>query len=172
MKIVKTGATALAISCVAATAMAQGAAKCARPVEAAALQTAQVQQQLMVAALSCDAIPLYNQFVTAYQKELFAQDKGVQAYFKRLNAKTGTADYHAFKTKMANNSSRTSIAQITDYCTKAKEMFATALAPQNRPTLAAFVSEQPYTVDVATCEPLRVAEGATTASVAPAQGGR
>src|SRR3954465_4489294 len=110
MKTMRTGATALAISCIAASApaWAQGA-PCARPQEAVALQTAQVQQQLMVAALSCDAIPLYNQFVTAYQKELFAQDKGVQAYFKRLNAKTGTADYHAFKTKMANNSSRTSI---------------------------------------------------------------
>jgi hypothetical protein len=162
MKMVKTGAMALTLSCIAATAWAQGA-NCARPQEAAALQTAQVQQQLMVAALSCDAIPLYNQFVTAYQKELFAQDKGVQAYFKRLNPKTGTADYHAFKTKMANNSSRNSIAQITDYCTKAKEMYATALAPEGRPTLAAFVSSQPYVVDVKTCEPVRIAEGAAAA---------
>ena len=38
--------------------------------EAMALQAAAVQQQLMVAALSCDAIPLYNHFVTAYQTEL------------------------------------------------------------------------------------------------------
>jgi hypothetical protein len=162
MKKVKTGALALALSCAAATAWAQGAT-CARPNEAMALHTAAVQQQLMVAALSCDAIPLYNQFVTAYQKDLFAQDKAIQAYFKRLNAKTGTADYHAFKTKMANNSSRTSIAQITDYCTKAKEMFATALAAENRPTLAAFVSSQPYSLDVKTCEPVVLAEGAAAA---------
>jgi hypothetical protein len=157
-------------------------ANCARPPEAAALHTASVQQQLMVAALSCNAIPLYNQFVTAFQKDLFAADKNLQAYFRRLDAKNGTSAYHAYKTKLANQSSRTSIAHMTNYCDSAQALFQAALAPENRPTLTAFISAQPYTVDIAECEPtFRMAGGIQpesspapapqSAAVTPAQGG-
>jgi hypothetical protein len=157
-KTLQKGAAALAISCIATSALAQGAT-CARPNEASALHTAFVQQQLMVAALSCNAIPLYNQFVTAYQKDLFAADRSVQAYFRRLNAKTGTSDYHAFKTRLANNSSRTSINHMGEYCERAQAMFKEALAAESRPTLAAFVATQPYQVDIAACEAQTVAQG-------------
>ena len=128
----------------------------------------------MVAALSCNAIPLYNQFVTAYQKDLFASDKALQAYFRRLNAKTGTADYHAFKTRLANNSSRTSIAHMGTYCEKAQAMFQEALAPANRPTLTTFISSQPYIVDISSCDPTFRMAGSVQADAAPApaQGGQ
>src|SRR5205814_8228380 len=46
------------------------AAGCARPEDMTAIKAAAVQQKLMVAALSCNAIQLYNNFVTAYQKEI------------------------------------------------------------------------------------------------------
>jgi hypothetical protein len=128
-------------------------ANCARPAEAAALHTASVQQQLMVAALSCNAIPSYNQFVTAYQKDLHAADRNLQAYFRRLDAKNGTSHYHAFKTQLANKSSRTSIDHMTNYCDKASELFKVALAPEGRPTLSDFIAAQPYNVDIAACEP-------------------
>ena len=44
----------------------------------------------MVAALSCNAIQVYNDFVHAYQKELQASDRALQNFFRRLNGATGT----------------------------------------------------------------------------------
>jgi hypothetical protein len=125
---------------VAANAWAAGA-QCARPQELQAMKTAAVQQELMVAALSCNAVPRYNQFVTAFQGELQASDRALQAFFRRLNARSGTADYHAFKTRMANASSMKSIAHITNFCDAANVMFVTAL-DSGPVTLAAFLSGQ------------------------------
>ena len=61
-KIVKTGAAALMLTCMAGNvwAAAATAAGCAKPADMSALQTAAKQQKLMVAALSCNAAPLYN----------------------------------------------------------------------------------------------------------------
>ena len=55
---------ALFLMSMATEAVAQG--RCARPHDLVALKTAGLQQKLMVAALSCDATPRYNQFVTTY----------------------------------------------------------------------------------------------------------
>jgi len=140
-KIVKTSAAALMLTCMATDVMAAAstAAGCARPADMTALQTAVVQQRLMVAALSCNEAPAYNNFVKAFQPELQASDKALQAYFKRLNGKTGTADYHAYKTRMANASSMDSIHDITGYCANAKASFEQALNG-GKLTLATFVS--------------------------------
>jgi hypothetical protein len=140
-KGLKSAVLAAAMCAVTTNAWAAGA-QCARPQELQAIKTAAVQQELMVAALSCDAVPRYNQFVTAFQSDLQASDRALQAFFRRLNARTGTADYHAFKTRMANASSRKSIAHITNFCDGANAMFVTAL-DSGPVTLAAFLSGQP-----------------------------
>jgi hypothetical protein len=147
-KLVKSGATALMLSCMAGNVWAAtaSAAGCARPEDVTAVKAAAVQQRLMVAALSCDAAQLYNNFVTAYQKELQVSDRALQNFFRRLNGKTGTEDYHAFKTRLANASSMQSIGDITGYCASAKEIFATALNSA-KSTLTAFVSAQTTSVD-------------------------
>jgi len=131
---------ALALSALATNAMAQ--AKCAQPQDVVALRAAGMQQKLMVAALSCDAIPQYNRFVTAYQGELQAADRNLQAFFRCLNPRTGTSDYHAYKTKLANGSSMNSIGDMRAFCEGAASMFATAL-DAGKQTLAAFMSTQP-----------------------------
>ena len=78
---------------------------CLRHEEMTALQVAAVQQQLMVAALSCNAISLYNRFVVSYQRDLQTSDEALKAFFLRMNPNDGLADYHAFKTRLANRSS-------------------------------------------------------------------
>lgn len=136
------GAGTIAIACVLAgsPALAADKAKCARPEEMTAMQTAAVQQELMVAALSCHAITLYNAFVTGYQKELQDSDKSLQKLFQRLRGgKKGTEDYHSYKTKLANGSSIKSIQNITQFCADAQAAFATALSPAKE-SLSNFVS--------------------------------
>jgi hypothetical protein len=123
-----------------ANAMAAGA-PCTRPQELEAIKTAAVQQELMVAALSCNATPRYNQFVTTFQGALQASDRALQAFFRRVAGRGGTAAYHAFKTRMANAASRRSIAHITNFCDGAENMFVAAL-DSGQPNLASFLSSQ------------------------------
>jgi hypothetical protein len=124
-----------------ANAWAAGA-PCTRPPENTAIKAAAVQQELMVAALSCNATPRYNQFVTTFQESLQASDRALQAFFRRVAGRGGTAAYHAFKTRMANAASRRSIAHITNFCNGTEAMFVTAL-DSGAPNLAGFLSTQP-----------------------------
>jgi hypothetical protein len=128
-KIVKTGAAALMLVCMGSNvyAAAATASGCARPADMNALKTAAMQQRLMVAALSCGETQSYNQFVRTYQTELQNSDKNLQAYFRRVNGKTGTADYHAYKTRLANSSSMAVINDNVSYCANAKASFEQAL---------------------------------------------
>ena len=139
-KMVTTSATALMLVCMASNvwAAAATASGCARPADMNALRTAAMQQRLMVAALSCGESQSYNSFVRSYQKELQASDKALQNYFRRVNAKTGTADYHAYKTRLANASSMAVINDMTGYCSSAKASFEQAL--NQKPALAVFTS--------------------------------
>lgn len=140
----RTCAAALALTGMAGQAWA--ASSCANQNDMTAIRAAAVQQRLMVAALTCNAIQLYNQFVTSYQKELQASDRSLQNFFRRINGASGTADYHAFKTKLANSSSMQSIGDVQAYCDSAKATFDTALGAA-KTTLSAFLSGQTTQVD-------------------------
>lgn len=114
--------------CAAATVLcmvpASSWAGCASPRDAVALKTAGLQQQLMVAALTCNDIALYNRFVVSYRTQLQRSDHELEAYFRR--AGEGDAGYHAFKTHLANQSSLDSLHDPY-YCQKANVSFSNAL---------------------------------------------
>jgi hypothetical protein len=99
-------------------------AGCASPRDAVALKTAGLQQQLMVAALTCNDISLYNRFVVSYRTQLQRSDSDLESYFRHQGA--GAAGYHAFKTHLANQSSLDSLHDPY-YCAKAKTAFDDAL---------------------------------------------
>ena len=131
------GAVALAL--VTATTSAIGAPRCATSDEVSAIQTAAIQQQLMVAALTCNQIDHFNAFQTTYGKELRRSDASLQRMFRRLYAGRGDAEYHAFKTRLANDSEMRSIHDNPGYCRDAGMVFDAALI-SDKPTLVSFVS--------------------------------
>lgn len=133
----KTSAIALAL--IAATSGAGAAPKCATSDEVTAIQAAAIQQQLMVAALTCNQVDHFNAFQTNYNKELRRSDASLQHMFRRLYGGRGDAEYHAFKTRLANNSSIRSIHDNPSYCHDAGVVFEAALIV-DKPTLASFVS--------------------------------
>ena len=140
MSRIRWSCTSFLMLCVFASAALAGPLKCARPDEISAIQAAAIQQELMVAALTCNEIPRFNAFQTGYNKELRTSDGALQRMFVRLyGGRQGQSEYHAFKTRLANNSSMRSIHGITDFCHDASEVFAAALGPE-RPSLTAFVS--------------------------------
>jgi len=116
----KMGAAALAISLSAGNAAA--APGCARPQDVTALRIAALQQQLMVAALTCHDTASYNRFVTSHQGELQKSDQALMSFFLRQDAGKGLADYNAYKTKLANASSLRSLRD-PQFCRGAKDAF-------------------------------------------------
>jgi hypothetical protein len=137
-------AAGVAISCVVGNAW--GADVCAKAPELTALQVAAVQQQLMVAAFACNDVSLYNQFVLEYRDELQGSDRSLQAFFTRMDETTGAAEYHTFKTKMANIYSLRSNANKKGFCQSAKASFDAALSGEKR-SLASFVLTQPISIN-------------------------
>ncbi|MGH6870627.1 MAG: hypothetical protein ACREHE_03890 [Rhizomicrobium sp.] len=166
------GTIALAVALAGGGALARGKpTKCAMPDEVTAIQTAAIQQQLMVAALTCNEIDHFNAFQVGFGPELRASDARLEHMFKRLfGAGKGEAEYHAFKTRLANDSSMNSIHDNAAYCHAASGVFAAALVPA-RPALGDFVSGIPVTEasPVDSCE-IRVAgnlQGLPTAVIVP-----
>lgn len=152
MKTIRTMAAATAaLSMLATQAWAAG---CTGERDALALKTAAVQQELMVAAFTCGDTEGYNRFVTSYQGALQASDATLLAYFQRTGS---TADYHSYKTSLANDFSLIS-ARNTRFCSAANAAFEAALDP-GHPALEQIVEEQPVTVseDGDTCDGVSVA---------------
>jgi hypothetical protein len=142
-KILKTGAAALMLTCMAGNVWAATArvAECANPADMYAVRTAAIQQKLMVAALSCHSIEVYNKFVTSYRTDLQASDRHLQDFFRRLYGPSGTANYHSFKTRLANSSSLESLND-PGYCVNAQATFDAALENRSK-SLTVFISDRP-----------------------------
>lgn len=136
----KTAAGLISLAVLAIGTQGQAAQRCAKTEEVTAIQAAAIQQELMVAALTCNEVTNFNTFQTSFGPELRAYDATLERMFKRLyGGGHGEAEYHAFKTRLANHSSMRSITDNPSYCQEARDVFAAALIP-DKPTLAGFVS--------------------------------
>jgi hypothetical protein len=102
---------------------------CATSKEVTAIAATSIQQELMVAALTCNQIANFNAFQTSFSDELRASDHALMKMFTRLYGGRGTAEYHGFKTRLANDSEIRSIHANSDFCTAAASVFAAALTP-------------------------------------------
>jgi len=123
------------------TAPLAAAPKCATPVDVAAFRSAAIQQQLMVAALTCNQLDQYNRYVVAYRSELQRSDNELKSYFIRQGSE---AAYDTFKTKLANLSSFSTIGDGAGYCATAGVSFDAAL--NSRQALDDFVAAQPLMI--------------------------
>lgn len=130
---------AIALAAAMATGAALGAPRCATSAEVTAIQAAAIQQQLMVAALTCSQVDRFNAFQITYGVELRRSDAALGRMFRRLYGGRGEAEYHAFKTRLANDSSIRSIHDNAGYCHEAGLVFDAALIA-DKPSLASFVS--------------------------------
>ena len=131
-----------AIACVATgllLANPVAASECASPSDQAALKTAAVQQQLMVAALSCHDVYEYNRFVLGHRSELINSDDALKAYFQKGDKQHGTATYNKYKTELANAASLRSSREPDSFCDAAARAFDAVLRPASLATIVASV---------------------------------
>jgi len=122
------------------------AAGCATPSEAAALKTAVIQQELMVAALQCHETAAYNRFVMNYRGELQASDATLKSFFVRRGGEHGESGYDTFKTKAANLSALEQARNARGFCADAHALFAAAFAHQG--SLMSFVESRAGQTDI------------------------
>src|SRR5258706_9134243 len=122
------------------------AAGCASPTDAAALKTAVMQQELMVAAFQCHEAGAYNRFVTTYRGELQSSDAALKAFFVRRGGEHGEAGYDTFKTKAANLSALEQARNTGAFCADAHALFASAFA--HRGSLMSFVEAHAGSTDI------------------------
>ena len=146
--MLKTASAAIALLALANPALINGAlaAGCADPVEAAALKTAVIQQELMVAALQCHETSAYNRFVMSYRGELQSSDAALKAFFVRRGGEHGEAGYDSFKTKAANLSALEQARHAGAFCADAHALFAAAFAHQG--SLMSFVENRAGQTDI------------------------
>lgn len=141
MKVVTAiAATLLAANCAAAS------AGCVGRDDLLTLRTAAIQQELMVAALTCHEISRYNHFVVSHQPELFASDNRLKSFFVQRSTRRSEARYHSFKTELANTASLRSARRAGFFCARADAAFD--LAEQSS-SLADFVATEPIAVGAA-----------------------
>jgi hypothetical protein len=124
----------------ASPAWAQG---CASAAEVTTLMVAEIQQRLMVAAYTCHDVDYYNRFVVTHRSELRKSDKRMLHLFVSHDGLVGDDEYNAFKTRLANLSSRESNDYPGTFCYRAQQLF-TAVLYDRRLLSSLADSERPY----------------------------
>jgi hypothetical protein len=139
----KMGVATLAFSLLAGGGLAS--ANCVPQADMTALRVAALRQQLMVAGLTCRDSAAFNRFVTSYQGELQKSDQALLSFFARQEGGKGDDAYNAYKTKLAN---RMSMSSLNDpqFCGMAAAAFHGGLA-RDVP-LSAVVSEQQFPIAI------------------------
>lgn len=131
---------------------------CERAEDSAALRTAALQQEMMVAAFMCHDVAAYNDFVLSHRAALQDSDRNLMAFFQRANPQSGFDAYNLYKTELANTSSLRSLRDRY-FCYRVKADFQAAKGR----SLDQLWDVLPYPVDTGSVRCLT----ATTAQVSP-----
>jgi len=145
MQAIRTAVIAFAL--LAITGNGRAAEFCAAFDDLTTLQTAAVQQRLMVSALVCNETSSYNAFVLAHQSELQKADRDLQDLFTRLNSESGIDDSSAYKTKLANMYSLLSARDKAKYCQLTHAALASSQSGDTH-SLREFILAQPLTLAI------------------------
>jgi hypothetical protein len=124
-----------------AAAAAQAAVVCATPQEMKVLQSAALQQQLMVAALTCHMSDDYNSFVSGNRARLIQSDNALKAFFA---SRRRGEDYNTYKTRIANAASLRSLHD-QNFCDSARTVFDMALGRSSEH--GGLAPEPPHLID-------------------------
>jgi hypothetical protein len=122
----------LITSCLAATLVAapvaDAFARCVNAKERTAMRVRVMQTELMVAALSCRAVPgrdftgHYNTFIKSHGERLVGHARVLQSYFKAEYGAESRRQLDAFVTALANDASRRSMNSTT-FCDESVQLF-------------------------------------------------
>ena len=143
----KIKAVAIAVSTMFTIEGSMAADRCASPKEYTSLKLAALQQELMVAALTCHEVGSYNRFVLGFRPQLQRSDKAMLAFFKKRDGKrAGDANYNAYKTKLANDAMLQENSDNEGFCDAARAAFQAAF--ESRGSLNSWVASQRVSLEI------------------------
>ncbi|MDE2515826.1 MAG: hypothetical protein KGL12_07365 [Rhodospirillales bacterium] len=126
---------------VASVLLAQPAlAACVSPQEQPVFDVAALRSQLMVLATSCHDNSAYDAFIRRYQPDLMANERSVDAYFKRIYGRAAQREHDTFVTDLANAQSDQGLNMGTDFCPRDAALFSEVMALQSASQLPAYAA--------------------------------
>ncbi len=116
------------------------AGQCTRPADRTAFDTQGLKSELMVTALSCNAQPRYNAFITRFHSDLGVQEKALNTYFSRSYGKSGQKAHDDYVTQLANEQSSDGLKAGTAFCERNVSMFDEVQALRGASELSSYVA--------------------------------
>ncbi len=142
----------------------------AKPSELSAIQVRVLQSEMMVAALTCDLRPQYNEIVILFKDELGRHGANLRSYFERNYGRAGgEKQLNSFVTEMANRASSHAVSQGSFYCAGAKNLLADILTLPSRGLKLADAGRQ--SVDMTSFQVITPGPGVQVAAAAPKPAG-
>ena len=131
---------------------------CTRPADRTAFDTVGLKSELMVTALACKRQDKYNQFMLAYKPEVAAQEKALNAYFKRAYGRQYQKAYDDYISNLANVQSDSSLKSGTAFCQEFETMFDEVMSLHDSSELVAYANSQAIVQPIAfsTCSDVPV----------------
>jgi hypothetical protein len=120
--VFRNGVAAAALSLALTVPNMAAAAVCVVPAQENALQVRMLQNELMVAALTCNQKAAYNGFVMRFKPQLSTEGKHLQSFFSQQYGSRSTKELNGFITRIANESSRRGMVQRGAFCRQAENI--------------------------------------------------
>ena len=89
---------------------------CMSPAEQAAFDVQALRSEMMVLATGCSDDTQYNAFITRYQPELQANERDIDAWFKKKFGSRAQSEHDRFVTDLANAQSSAGTNLGSDFC--------------------------------------------------------
>lgn len=127
----------------AGTLMCQQAAaqmQCLAPNERAAFDVQALRSEVMVLATGCADDTQYNAFITRYKLELQANERDIDAWFKKKFGKRAQSEHDHFVTDLANAQSSAGTRLGSDFCPHNGMIFQEVMALRNGGELPPFAA--------------------------------
>lgn len=124
---------------------------CMTPADRAAFDVQALRSEMMVLATGCADDAQYNDFIRRYQPELQANERDIDAWFKRKFGKHAQSEHDRFVTDLANAQSSAGTRLGSDFCPHNAMIFQQVMALQNSGQLPPFAAGQnlvPASLDV------------------------
>jgi hypothetical protein len=144
--------------------------QCSSPADQSAFEVQALRSELMVLAMGCHDDDRYNAFMRRYQPNLMANEKAIDAYFRRVYGRSAQYEHDRFVTDLANAISRQGSELGGDFCPRNGLVFNEVMALHSPAELGEFAAGKdlvPATLGIcagssATAAPTRKAVVKTT----------
>lgn len=124
---------------------------CLPPAERGVFEVQALRSEMMVLATGCSDDAQYNAFIERYQPALQANERQIDAWFKRNFGRRGQSEHDRFVTDLANAQSSAGIGMGSDFCPHNGMIFEEVMALRDSAELPLFAAGQnlvPASLDV------------------------